>query len=57
MHSVNMSKKEKLEWVHWYLHDILRMSHQFGNIIDDANTLIAIQFIEDIRDSYIQDYK
>lgn len=52
MHSDSMTKLEKLDWIHWYLNEILN-----GITMLDTETNIAIKFIEDIRDGYIQDYK
>lgn len=52
MYSDSMTKLEKLEWIHWYLNQILN-----GTIMLDTETNTAIKFIEEIRDCYIQDYK
>lgn len=57
MHQDDMTRLEKLDWVHWYLSEIHKICHQYETLIDRTNTLTAIKFIEDVRDSYIQDYK
>lgn len=52
MHKDDMTKLEKLNWVLWYLKETLD-----GNIMEDDDTKVAMSFIENIKDSYIQDYK
>lgn len=60
MHNDSMTKLEKLEWIKWYLERIEKQPAIFvscGKIIPPEETEIAIQFVEDIRDAYTQDYK
>lgn len=60
MHNDSMTKLEKLDWIKWYLERIEKQPAIFvfcGKIIPPEETEIAIQFVEDIRDSYTQDYK
>lgn len=52
MQTDSMTKLEKLDWIHRYLHKTLN-----GEKMCSHETQIAIGFIEDIRDGYIQDYK
>lgn len=52
MHSDSMTRLEKLTFVHDYL---VLLKNNYHNHSIDIDT--AIKFIEDVRDSYIQDYK
>lgn len=52
MHSDNMTSLEKLTFVYDYL---VHLKHNYHNHSIDIDT--AIKFVEDVRDSYIQDYK
>lgn len=52
MHKDGMTKLEKLDWVLWLLDELDQ-----GTAISSDNIRKAIDFIEDIRDCYIQDYK
>ena len=47
-----MTKLEKIEWVHWLLDELDQ-----GTAISSDNIRKARDFIEDIRDDYIDDYK
>lgn len=52
MHSDDMTKLEKLDWVYWILDEIDQ-----GKYFLSADIQKARDFIQDIRDSYVQDYK
>lgn len=52
MHSDSMTKLEKLTFVYDYL---VHLKDNYHNNSIDIET--AIKFIEDLRDSYTQDYK
>ena len=47
-----ISKLEKLEWVHWLLDELDQGTEMLPEDIQKAR-----DFIEDIRDDYIDDYK
>ena len=52
MHSDSMTRLEKLTLVYDYLIHLKANYHNYSIDIDTA-----IKFIEDVRDSYIQDFK
>lgn len=52
MHSDGMTKLEKLTFVYDYL---VHLKHNYHNYSIDIDT--AIRLIEDVRDSYMQDFK
>lgn len=47
-----LSNLEKIEWIHWLLDELDQ-----GTAISSDNIRKAIDFIEDIRDSYHYDLK
>ena len=52
MNIENMTRLEKLQWIHKYLDNLLN-----GTTICATDTKTAIGFIEDILDCYTQDFK
>lgn len=52
MHKDDMTKLEKLDWVHWLLDELNQGTEMLPKDIQRA-----MDFIDDIRDCYIQDYK